>query len=477
MFGKKISFTKTTRFKTTLWYSLLFLILEAVIGAIIYFSLQNSLYKDLDVSLTKQADLIYNFVKERELDLAEFKSDSVYSSPEDMVYDIIFDAVIFNSRSTYVQVFLNNKTIFKTDNLRNNNLPLPFKKSGQSGLIDFMNNKISGSTIREAYLSRNNYDIAVAFPIHLIDETLNSLTDIYIIIAPVFFILSVLGGAVISVRSLSRIDKIIKKTEEITTQNLIEIIPGGEMDDEYGRLVTTMNDMIKRIKTSIEYMNQFTISVSHELKTPLTILRGEIELALKSPRTPEEYKEVLISNYEETLRLISIVDKLFFISKAEHSLIKVNKVKTGLSSFLNNVISQIKPLGREKNIDIILNDLSDKKIEIEIDRELINMALINLIENAIKYGEENKPVCLKLESTGMTLQISVTNKGEAIPEFEIPNIFNKFYRSESKIKKNKSGIGLGLSIVNSIVKWHNGEVKVSSIPDEETIFTIILKND
>ncbi len=97
-------------------------------------------------------------------------------------------------------------------------------------------------------------------------------------------------------------------------------------------------------------MNQFSISASHELKTPLTILRGEIEIALRSPKTSEEYRQILISNYEETLRLISIVDKLFFISKFDHSLIKLNKEKIRLNQFINDVVSPLKNLGKEKNI-------------------------------------------------------------------------------------------------------------------------------
>ena len=144
--------------------------------------------------------------------------------------------------------------------------------------------------------------------------------------------ISVIGGAFISIKSLSRIDSIINRTKYITARNLDEKISGDEFEDEYGRLAKTMNEMITRIKKSIDYMNQFSISAAHELKTPLTILRGEIELALRSKITPDQYREVLQSNLDETLRLINIVDKLFFVSKTDHSLIKINKEKTELNS-------------------------------------------------------------------------------------------------------------------------------------------------
>jgi heavy metal sensor kinase len=309
--------------------------------------------------------------------------------------------------------------------------------------------------------------------LHHIDETLDSLSEIFVIIAPVFFIFSIIGGYVISLKSLSRIDSIIKKTEEITTQNLNEKIEGEEFKDEYGRLVKKMNEMILRIKNSIQYMNQFSISASHELKTPLTILRGEIEIALRSHKTPEEYVQILKSNYEETLRLISIVDKLFFISKADHSLVKIKKEKTNLNEFMEEIISSLKNIGRDKSICLSLKLNSDA--EVEIDKELIRSALTNLIENAIKYGFENQQVDVIVKSIpGNKVRMSVINKGEGIPPEILPKIFDRFYRVESSRNRSTGGVGLGLSVVKTIVNWHNGEVNAVSEPGKETEFYIIL---
>ena len=122
--------------------------------------------------------------------------------------------------------------------------------------------------MRAAVFNKNGYQIITAFPVVLINDALNSLTDLYIIIAPIFFLISVIGGTVISIKSLSRIDSIIDRTKYITARNLDEKISGDEFEDEYGRLAKTMNEMINRIKKSIDYMNQFSISAAHELKTP-----------------------------------------------------------------------------------------------------------------------------------------------------------------------------------------------------------------
>ena len=467
------SYIRTTRFKTTLWYSFIFLLLEIVIGILVYFYLGDSMYRQLDTSLRRQAESIYNFVQDKKFNLQHFQPDSVYASQEDFVYDLIFDAVILNPRNTFVQVKLNDHSIFKTENLRTHSINIPNVESKNVEMVTFSDTTLSDYQLRAAVLNKDQYNIIVVFPLHHIGETLASLVEIFVIIAPVFFLFSILGGYIISAKSLSRIDYIIKKTEEITTQNLEEKIEGEEFRDEYGRLVKKMNEMILRIKNSIQYMNQFSISASHELKTPLTILRGEIEIALRSHKTPEEYRQILLSNYEETLRLISIVDKLFFISKFDHSLIKLNKERIKLNQFLNDVVSPLKNLGKEKNICISLNLNSD--VNVEVDKELIRSALTNLIENAVKYGYENHTVLIRTELiNNKQVKISVINNGEGIVPEVLPKIFDRFYRIESSRNRGTGGVGLGLSVVKSIINWHNGEVNVISEPGKDTEFYFIL---
>jgi signal transduction histidine kinase len=467
------SFVKTTRFKTAIWYSLIFLFLEIVIGSVIYFYLSGSLYKQLDLSLTRQADLIFHFVNEKNVDFYNFEPDSNYSSPEELIYDLAFEVVALNPTNTFIQVRFKDKIIFQTENLKRNRINLSDTSSQGRFVKNFYDENLSPHKIRATVLNKNHYQIITAFPISLISHALESLTDLYIVIAPIFLLISVIGGAFISVKSLSRIDSIINRTKYITTQNLEEKISGDEFDDEYGRLTRTMNEMITRIKKSIDYMNQFSISAAHELKTPLTILRGEIELALRSKMTPDEYREVLQSNLDETLRLINIVDKLFFISKTDHLLVKINKENTELKTFLLSAIESMRKIAEEKNIE--LNFLCEEMIYAEIDAGLMNQVIYNLIENAIKYSDSNEIVNIQLgkRNTGKIF-ISLTNKGEYIPPVLHKKIFERFFRLESSRNRNTGGAGLGLSVVKSIVEMHGGEIEVESKKDGLTVFTVVI---
>lgn len=475
MFLKIIKYFKTTRFKTTLWYSLIFLVLEIVIGLVIYGYLKHNLYNELDLSLSKQADKIYHFVSESEVNLEEFQADSIYKSPDDFIYDLIFEVVAFNPNNTFVQVSYKNQTVFSTANLKENILRNPESVMLQSGLYTFSDSSLSDHLIRAAYLQKDDFKIIVAFPIKVISKTLENLTDIYIIIAPIFFVLSLLGGSIISFRALNRIDKIIRETNTITAKNLNRIIEGGEYNDEYGRLVTTMNNMITRIRTSIEYMNQFSISASHELKTPLTILRGEIELALKSPKPVEQYRETLQSNYEETLRLIKIVEHLFYLSKIDNALVTLHKQNIQLKSFIEDILKGFSNIFLEKKIGTVIKFNVNEDIEVDADPELFKQIVINLVDNVHKYGKEQTDFLICCNSNSKAkIELEFTNQTEFVNPEVLPKIFDRFYRTEESRNRGLGGVGLGLSIVKSLVELHNWKISVSTNDKNLITFKLLI---
>ena len=471
MSAKLKPFFRTTRFKITIWYSSLFLLLEILLGMAIYFYLYRSSHSNLDLTLKSQARAILRVVEGKHVDLDTFEPGPVYKSEDELIWDIIYDAIVFNRRNTYVEISSSKKVVFKTANLGDINLPFSERKEKEV-LFDFQNNDLSEDVIRVCQLEGRRYTVIVAYPKEFIEQTLNGLRDIYIRVTPLFLMISFFGGWLLSSKSLSRIDAIIKKTEEITAQSLDEIIPGGEYYDEYGRLVNKMNEMIQRIKKSVDYMNQFSVSAAHELKTPLTILRGEIEISLKSQKTPAQYIEVLKSNYEETIRLIKIVDNLFFISKSDNALINIDKKEIELNSFLNSIVNSMKILGKDKNMDLIF--VPEEEFKVKIDPALVTQALSNVIDNAFKFGTENTTVTINTKKLDHNFILDVTNYGEGIPRESISKIFERFYRADTPQSKHTGGVGLGLSVVKSITGLHSGEVEVTSVVNSKTTISLIL---
>lgn len=466
-------FFSTTRFKTTLWYALLFLALEILFAIAVYIYVWSNSLDKLDLTLKTQATAILRLVKERQIDFDTFQPDATYQSPEDVVWDLIYDVLVVDRRNYFIQITLGKRELFKTGNLRKYVLKLPEnEKDEPSKAFSIIEPGLADGEIRCYQLIDKRYKIIVAYPKEHISQTLGTLSDFYVIMAPIFFLVALVGGGFISRKSLSRIDAIIKKTEEITAQRLNEQIPGGEFNDEYGRLVDKMNEMIERIKTSVDFMNQFSISAAHELKTPLTILRGEIEITLKSEKTGAEYIEILKSNYEETIRLIKIVDNLFFISKSDNKLITVDKIDTGMKEYLLNVVNSLRLIGKDKGIELVL-DVADDAV-IYIDHVLMKQALLNLLDNAVKYGYEEKPVLIKAcKQSEKEYVISIINQGDGIPQESLTKIFDRFFRLESSRNRKTGGVGLGLSVVNSVMALHNGRVEVTSTLNGETTFNLI----
>ena len=460
----------SSRIKITIWYSIIFLTLEILLGILLYFSLYKSLEGNLENSLKFEADIINQVLTQNKINLETFTADSVYTNSEDLLWDIIYSELLNRPRNNFIQVKYKDKIIFKSVNLKNEIFSIN-NPSAESKIIKYNNSKLSSKDLIAAVQHKDDYQIIVASNRDYITQSLNSLLNIYAYLAPIFFIISIVGGIFLSAKSLSRIDSIIKETEEITAHNLSKKIEGEQFNDEYGRLVKKMNEMTSRIKTSMDFMNQFSVSAAHELKTPLTILRGETEIALKSNKTPNQYREVLSSNYEEILRLIKIVDNLFFISKMDNSLIVIDKVEVGLDDYLNNLGNSLKILGAEKNINIIVKSNTNAKVE--IDKELLKQAISNLVDNAVKYGHENENVIIKGDSDNLSISISVINKGEGIPKDSQLKIFDNFYRVESSRNRKLGGAGLGLAVVKAIVKWHDAKITVNSEHETQTEFKII----
>ena len=462
----------SSRIKITLWYSLIFLVLEILLGGLLYISLYRSLESNLEKSLKFEAEIIDKVLVQNKINFETFTPDSVYTDSEDLLWDIIYSELLNRPRNNFIQVKYKDKIIFKSVNLGNEFFSIKYPVAG-SKIVKYKNLNLSSKDLIAAVLYKNDYQIIVASNRDYISQSLSSLLNIYVYLAPLFFIISIAGGIFLSEKSLSRIDSIIKETEEITAHNLSKKIEGEQFNDEYGRLVKKMNEMTSRIKTSMDYMNQFSVSAAHELKTPLTILRGETEIALKSSKTPQQYIEVLSSNYEEILRLIKIVDNLFFISKMENSLVVIDKVATDLDEYLNSLGKSLKILGADKNINIIVQSNTNAKID--IDKELLKQAISNLVDNAVKYGRENADIILKGDSDNLSVSISVINKGEEIPSESLSKIFDNFYRVESSRNRKLGGAGLGLAVVNAIVKWHSAKIVVKSELEKGTEFKIIFQ--
>lgn len=316
--------------------------------------------------------------------------------------------------------------------------------------------------------------IEVASSLLRLENIQNSILQILLIIIPIALALSNLAGFIVFNKGLKPISILINELKNITANNLKKL-PEWNKNDEFKELFKSINDMIDRFNKACVQTAQFSADASHELRTPLTIIKGLIEVALRSERTVEEYQDTLISILEEIERMVRIVEDLLLISKSEAGEVLIEKKEVNIKDLLTELCEQLSFFAEDRNISLIYKDIED--IVIRADALRLRQVFTNLIENAIKYNKEKGKVFVYTKKEKEGLAIFVEDTGIGIKEEDIPYIFDRFFRADKSRKREIGGAGLGLSICKWIIEAHNGYITVRSVYGEGTTFKVWLPYD
>jgi heavy metal sensor kinase len=468
---------KSLRTKLTLWYVLILSILLITFSSFLYFTLSESLRRDVDNKLRSLAELI---ASESIMPLSKFELNSVDQTLE--------GTMNLKPIGKFIQVLDESGKIGKkSENLKNIELPITLNalKNASKGRITFETNRSLGNTplriITYPVVEQNHpvKIIQVASSLEDVEDALHTLFLILIITVPLALLVAIMGGQFLANKALKPVDHITQTARLISSQNLTQRITPQKVKDEIGRLIDTFNDMISRLDHSFRQIKQFTQDASHELKTPLTILKGEVEVTLRKERTPEEYQQILKSNLEEINRMSRIIDDLLLLSKADSGELKLNKEETNINRILNEVVAQMDILAQEKRLRIeIINHQED--IWIFADSLRLRELFLNLISNGIKYTEEGGVIRItvtKEVQNGLKkqfLKVIVSDTGIGISKEDQLRIFDRFYRVDKARSREEGGSGLGLSICKWIVESHQGEIKVESEVGKGSSFIVRL---
>jgi two-component system, OmpR family, heavy metal sensor histidine kinase CusS len=229
------------------------------------------------------------------------------------------------------------------------------------------------------------------------------------------------------------------------------------------------NDMLDRLKNSFTHISQYTSNLAHELRTPINNLMGEAEVALSQERTPEEYRKILESGLEEHMRLARMIDALLFLARAEHP---ANQIESSLfdpMEEITKVCSFYEALAEEKQAHITWNGDGLLYGDPILFRRVMN----NLVSNALYYSSSGVRIDISVKKSGDNfLVVVVSDTGHGIPQEDLNNIFDRFYRVMNSRSNNPQGSGLGLSIVKFIMELHNGTVTIQSVPSQGTTVTL-----
>ncbi|MFN0057870.1 MAG: sensor histidine kinase [Planctomycetota bacterium] len=291
------------------------------------------------------------------------------------------------------------------------------------------------------------------------------------IVAPIVLLISFAGGWFLVARALRPIEQIARTADEINANDLSRRI-AVTGSDEISRLAGTLNAMFGRLEESFARQTRFTADASHELRTPLAIVAGNVELALKQPRSVEEYRETMEDIREAADRMRAVVEGLLTLARADANTLPLQLERCSLKSMADEIVRLLTPLAEVQRVAIAVEPGED--VHLRADPNRLRELISNLVTNAIRYNRAGGRVVVRVRGAAAAAELAVEDTGIGIPPADLPHIFERFYRADKARTREHGGTGLGLAISKWIVEAHAGTIAVTSELGVGTRFVVTL---
>jgi len=450
--------TITFRHKLTFVYFSVTLCLILVFASILYLFFKRSLIRDVDSSLLAEARI------------AATKGITGYNTED------IGTVMIKKAGNDYVQVSNTHGDISITS-LKSGNLRWPVKMSlinkAFNGVYSFDTVSFRGEPYRVLHFPVDKSRILrLGHSLQKVDGELMELRNLFFFLLPFILTAVAVFGYNMAGKTILPVVRLTETADKIKKGDLKERIQLDSPGLEIRNLVRVFNDMLDNIQRHVEGHKRFTSDVSHEIRSPLTALKGSIEVTLRRKRKPEEYEEILKKNLFEVNRLHKISDNLLLLARADHDIIELRKSWVDINELLGLIVERHRNKILEKSLNV--SEEYQEPLEFLSDRDLIDEALSNLFDNALKYTPDNGTITLKTEQSLRGITVSFQDTGPGIPEKDRERIFERFYRVDKTRSRLSGGSGLGLAITKWIIETHGGSISVKNHDNGGAIFTIKL---
>jgi len=450
------------KFRFTVWYLLVLVVLLASLSTIVYFYLSRTLYQNLDASLelrtTQLQDLpaIVDSIREGQFqeELGEIvmlcfhsQGELVKLSPNEIDVPLTY---------AFVEEAIGGQASFTTVRTAEGEgvrlCAVPFEGGRRGGLTEPAAVVVGRSTQET-------------------EQALDGLTHTLVIVVPLTLLLAAGGGVFLARRALKPVDQISETARTISESDLSGRIQ-VDTRDELGRLASTLNQMIERLQRAFKRQQQFTGDASHELRTPLAVIQAESSLALQRERPADEYRQSLQTITQEADHMSSMIDRLLVLARADVGREQLALERVSLGGLVQDVSTDVEILCREKGLGFKLNQTGE--VVVEGDRAMLRQLLLDLLDNAIRYTPKGGTVSVSLRREGRMAVVSVADAGIGIPSEDLPLIFERFYRVDKARSRSEGGSGLGLAICQRIAEAHGGRIKVESQVGKGSTFSVWL---
>jgi heavy metal sensor kinase len=476
----------SVRSRLTLWYTAVLALVLIILSLITYFIFWRSTVQRTDANLAELSDA---FLVTLHAELADQSGPDSFK----LAAQVAINEHLFRDHF-YAIADATGKVIVSSQDVQAAN---PVPDSSTAGLLssrsfqefldasthsDRLFGEIKGNKAGYRGLARHfsargrNYTLIILQSLHPQQEMLEGVTSTFAWIIPIAILLASVGGYFLARKSLAPVVAMSSHAGRIGAANLHERLEVQNEKDELGHLARSFNNLLDRLSQSFERQQRFMADASHELRTPVAILRGESEVALsQQARSAEEYRESLGVLHQEAARLTRIVEDLFTLTRADAGQYPLQPSDFYLDELVGECVHSARTLALAKKISLNFEEASESPIH--ADESLLRRMILNLLDNAIKYTSEGGRVTVACCRTGAEYALSITDTGGGIPADLQPRIFERFFRADkarSRAENDGGGAGLGLSISRWIAEAHHGRLELTRSDSIGSTFTAYL---
>ena len=450
--------------RLTLWYAGIFLLSAGIAFAFFYYLITSTIRGRTDQDLLAE--------------VRSFSSVMLSQGIEAVKRQAVLESQAAGEKKIFIQLVYPDGRVFSSSNMsyfRN----IPVATEAISRMLD------QGEPLFATVSSPDrSHEIRVVYAllgpgliVHL-GQSMDDLTRIidafqrtFVAIMAVLFILAAVIGWFMARRALAGVENVTRTARRISGSSLTERVPVTGREDEIDQLAVTFNQMLDRIQTLVTGIKEMTDNIAHDLKSPITRIRGEAELTLVGSGSREEYEAAAASAIEECDRLIEMINTMLFISRTEAGVTQPERAEMDIAALVRDACRLFKAPAEEKGIT--LDGRGPERLALSGDIRLLQRMIGNLLDNAIKYTRANGRVDVAVRSpAGGRVEIEVRDTGPGISATDLPHVFERFYRGDPS--RSQTGAGLGLSFARAVARAHGGEITAASSPGDGSTFTVTL---
>jgi heavy metal sensor kinase len=449
--------TSPIRTRLTIWYFLI--VATALVGFAVFAVavMRQSIYTTVDEQLRDRAVAIQLFIER--------------SGDED-IGDTVREHAELQSGSQLLQVSDGEgKFSYRAPLMERLGVPAPKGNEGhiESAEYNELPLRILSTTVT---VGGHQFVLQVAEPMDDYLEALERFRTAMFVGIPVLLMFAAAGGYWMSTRAMRPVDQITQAAQAINPQDLSRRVTVPQTGDELQRMAETLNQMLQRIESAVARITQFTADASHELRTPVALIRTRADVTLAKPRNADQYRNALMEVLAESERTTALIENLMTLARADTGSATLNFDRTNVSEIVSEVCAQARTLTDAKQLQWSAS-IPESAIWVRGDANALRRLLLILIDNAVKYTPPTGRISLALQRNGTHAEIRVRDTGIGISEADLPHIFERFYRADKARSRELGGTGLGLSIGRWIADAHGGKIKVESSTNGSVFLVLI----